>query len=177
MSELLKIVRVYIVLGVLMVGGLVAYKTLQTWSWTAVPGDYRFMTPYLQPQAMVRIDKTVRSTGQLKAGDIVAYINNSQEQALKFGRVVGLPGQRVAIVKGDPVVNGEKLSEPYITKQVYMGGQTGPATLDECYVPRNHLYLLVDERDADIFKGGLAQEDSRGMGPVSVHRLKGKVVR
>lgn len=49
----------------------------------------------------------------LHRGDVVA-IRTSGRQLLYLKRIVGLPGERVRIRKGEVLINDEPLSEPYV---------------------------------------------------------------
>jgi signal peptidase I len=48
-----------------------------------------------------------------KRGDVVA-IRIAGERRMYLKRVIGLPGERVAIHRGSVYINGEKLEEPYV---------------------------------------------------------------
>jgi len=48
-----------------------------------------------------------------KRGDVVA-IRIAGERRMYLKRVIGLPGERVAVHRGNVYINGEKLDEPYV---------------------------------------------------------------
>ena len=74
-------------------------------------------------------------------------------------RVVGLPGDTVEIQRGQVIVNGAPLSEPYIT---HHSNGSHPKTT----VPRGSYFVLGDNRRAS--------NDSRDWGPVSESRIIGR---
>ena len=95
------------------------------------------MTPTLTPgqHLLARRPATSRP---LRRGDVVV-VDSEELGRLVVKRVVGLPGEQVAIgPEGLVRVDGELLDEPHV---VHPGGQTG--TFD---VPRGRLLLLGDNR-------------------------------
>ena len=74
-------------------------------------------------------------------------------------RVVGLPGDTVEIQRGQVIVNGIPLNEPYITQR---GNGSHPKTT----VPEGSYFVLGDNRRAS--------NDSRDWGPVSESRIIGR---
>jgi signal peptidase I len=80
-------------------------------------------------------------------------------------RVIGLPGDRVSIENGHPVINGKELTdEPYITPCADSTSCNMPHTIT---IPRGEYYMLGDNRgDSD---------DSRYWGPVPISWIIGQV--
>lgn len=74
-------------------------------------------------------------------------------------RVVGLPGERVAVQRGRARVDGQRLDEPYAVG-------TGPAATFD--VPAGHVAVLGDGRGAST--------DSRSYGPVPLDDVLRRVV-
>lgn len=121
------------------------------------------MAPGLVPGKNYWILIKERTPEKLASEDIVAfeYILTSQDkEAVRAGRVYGLPGQRVKMVKGDLFVNGRKAA-------VALG--KGEETFEEIIVPRDSLFVLMDNRDVG------PQMDSRAMGPLGAGAVLGKV--
>ncbi len=105
---------------------------------------------------------------QLERGDVIFYrhlftTSRKQNQDAFLGRVMGLPGDRVKIVKGEVFVNGGKAQDAVPV------AQRGNDDLEEVIVPRDSVFVLCDNRR-------LAQKyDSRGIGPVGKWAILGKV--
>jgi signal peptidase I len=80
-------------------------------------------------------------------------------------RVIGLPGDRLSIENGHPVINGKELTdEPYITPCTDATSCVMPHTI---VIPRGEYYMLGDNRgDSD---------DSRYWGPVPLSWIIGEV--
>lgn len=127
------------------------------------------MAPTLQINDRVIIQKfSKQSTPQ--RGDIVLFHPPEQAQKIYAGvdanvafvfRVVGLPGETIAIKQGKVHINNQPLTEPYITQ---------PATNDfpPIQIPANSFIVLGDNRDNAF--------DSRYWGVVPRDRIVGKAV-
>jgi len=122
------------------------------------------MSPAIPPEKNAMIDPKVRQPQDLRRDDVVAYIYDVGGKGASrrvTARVVGLPGDRVKLVKGDVYVNGEK------------AGVTTEKKLVEDYaeiiVPRNTIFMLCDNR------AGAKGLDSRTLGPIGTWALVGKL--
>jgi len=98
-------------------------------------------------------------------GDIVVFdppIGGSTKPYIK--RVIGLPGERVAIHDGSVYINGERLDEPYLNGTATSWPNGDPTR--EIVVPEDHLFVLGDNRNNST--------DSRSFGPIAQDTLIGK---
>ena len=97
------------------------------------------MRPTLQDGEYILVNKLAYRTGEPHRGDIVVFIFpvNPQEDLIK--RVIGLPGESVAVNNGIVSVNGAPLTEPYIASP--------PAYDGEWIVPEGQLFVLGDNRN------------------------------
>lgn len=102
----------------------------------------------------------------LDRGDVVAYAHEVGGRGVKqlVGRIVGLPGDRVRIAKGEVLVNGQRLAETYVNAK-----NRSSEDYAEVLVPRDAVFILGDNRT------GAKAVDSRALGPVSTWALSGKV--
>jgi signal peptidase I len=78
-------------------------------------------------------------------------------------RVIGLPGETVAVVDGDVFIDGEKLEEPYLVEE-YRDRQNHSPVVE----PAGEYYVLGDRRNSS--------NDSRVWGPVPRNSIYGKAV-
>jgi signal peptidase I len=101
----------------------------------------------------------------LERGDVVSFATVVGGTGVRTtaARVVGLPGDRVRIEKGELFVNGARAG----TEAVAAANKT----LDdyaEIIVPRDTVFVLCDNRKAG------ATRDSRALGPVPIGSLNGR---
>lgn len=75
-------------------------------------------------------------------GDVVA-VRMAGWNVVYVKRIVGLPGERIAFVKGDLLVNGQPLSEPYVR-------QRQPWTMEEMTLGSGEFFVVGDNRDMRI---------------------------
>ncbi len=116
------------------------------------------MVPTLRPDAFVLLD--IR-TGPPQRGEIVAFRHERVGPTLYVKRVIGLPGDRIAIAGGVVVRNGVRLDEPYVTLRDARG-------MRDVTVPPDAYFVLGDDRPAS--------EDSRVWGFVRASDLEGRAV-
>jgi signal peptidase I len=129
-----------------------------------VPGQE--MAPAIAPGTNQVVLVKERTPDKLAPGDIVVFeylTPGSQGVNIHAGRVMGLPGQRVKMVKGELLVNDQKSSAA--------GGAIGKPeeSFDEFIIPRDCLFLTMDNKNIG------SKYDSRAIGPVGVGAVLGKV--
>jgi len=124
--------------------------------------DGNEMVPALAAEKSVLIDPKTRHPDDLKKDDIVVYSYEIKSALKKVtARVIGLPGDRVKIVKGDVLVNNAKVSGSSDKK-------AAGENYAEIVVPRNTVFVLCDNRT----QKGL---DSRSLGPIGYWAIIGKL--
>ena len=119
------------------------------------------MAPRILSGEYVLINTFAYRFGTPARDDIVAFHHDEDSRAIFIKRVIGLPGDRIRIDRGDVYVNGVKLEEPYVRYR-------DARSFGEIAVPQGTAYVLGDNR-AD-------SEDSRFFGPVSDDRLIGRAI-
>jgi len=103
------------------------------------------MQPTLEINDRLIIDKVTYRFDSPRRGDIIVFSPPPvlEEQDVRddlIKRVIGLPGDEVAISNGEVRINGDTLSESYIKEAI--GYEFGPVT-----VPPDHYLVLGDNRN------------------------------
>lgn len=95
------------------------------------------MAPTLRDGALV-LTRRLGRRAPVRRGDLVIVDSRELgEHVIK--RVIGLPGETVAIELGQVHIDGRALAEPYASRSVFT---------DSYRVPPGHYLLLGDNRDA-----------------------------
>lgn len=138
-----------------------------------VEGDS--MWPTLHNGEYILVNKVDYFIHSPHRGDIIVFNATPADQPDKdfIKRVIGLPGESIAIHGGSVWVNGKKLIEPYeAQKPTYtwpLGGASGcPSTYTKqgCMVPSGDYFVLGDNRNNS--------EDSHLWGFLPKHYIIGK---
>jgi signal peptidase I len=104
----------------------------------------------------------VRDVGSINRGDIVAFRYPRDQSKSFVKRVIGLPGERIAIRGGQVFVNGTPLDEPYVA------ASNRSADSLETTVEPESFFLMGDNRSNS--------SDSRHWGTVPRTLIWGQVV-
>ncbi len=118
------------------------------------------MTPTLQNGEFVLVNRLSYQFGSPTRGDLIVFRSVNQPDWDLIKRVVGIPGDTIAISSGRVVVNGTPLVEPYIKAEpLYAGHWT---------VPQGYLFVLGDNRNNS--------EDSHVWGLLPLRNVIGKAL-
>jgi len=101
--------------------------------------------------------------GDIKRGDTVVFLFPGGPTTSYIKRVIGLPGDTVAVDDGYVIVNGKKLVENYVPSE-YRDDRSYPLHV----VPKNEYFVLGDHR--------VSSNDSRAWGFVPRNYIYGKAV-
>lgn len=104
----------------------------------------------------------LKSFGTLKRGDIVVFKYPYDTTKSYFKRIVGLPGETVAIRAGRVYINDNELSEGYVAQEFNQVALSVPLV----QIPQKHYYMIGDNRDHS--------SDSRTWGTVAEELIYGK---
>jgi len=123
------------------------------------------METTLLPGQYVLVDKLTPRFDAYQRGDIVVFTppGAAAGSTPLIKRVIGLPGDTIALRNGHVVINGQEISEPY----VYAGHPTEPRGQDHWVVPPDALFVMGDHREND--------NDSRIFGSVPLANIIGRV--
>jgi signal peptidase I len=126
------------------------------------------MQPGLDDNERIFINKFTYklNLGDVRRGDTVVFWYPKDTTKSYIKRVVGLPGDRIRIDRGQVFVNGAPLNEEYVAER-YRDMSTW-ADGQEVPVPRNEYFVLGDHRNSS--------SDSRAWGFVPRENIYGKAV-
>jgi signal peptidase I len=141
--------------------GLAAFIILFLYQPVKVEGTS--MAPGLEDQERIFINKFVYNWEPIQRGDIVVFHYPRDPSKSYIKRVVGVAGDRVQIVNGRVLVNGEVQPEEYVPP-----GYSDPGSYPETVVPSGSYFVLGDHRNMS--------NDSREFGPVEQKYIYGKAV-
>lgn len=150
---------------VVVIGGAVAVALLiKTFLLQAFYIPSESMEPTLVKNDRVLVNKLAYDLGDIQQGDVVVFEKPETDvTALDvkdlIKRVVGLPGQAVAIEGGRVLIDGQPLDEPYLapgTTTLPGTGTVDPtsadrtvhacSTADPCVVPDGYVFVMGDNR-------------------------------
>jgi signal peptidase I len=119
------------------------------------------MRPALRHGAWVLVDRGAYHSQFPRRFDIIRFVDTSRDGAWSVKRIIGLPGERLALRGGCLFVGGEACAEPHA-----WGGAAG----DHSWDPGTGEYVVLGDNRA-------ASTDSRHYGPISLRSICGRVVR
>jgi signal peptidase I len=149
---------------------------------TFVVGTYLIPSGSMEPTLMINdrimVDKQSYHMHGVHEGDIVVFSTPPAENcggapvADLVKRVIGLPGQTVALSHGQVYINGKLLAEPWLPPQTQQATTPGPSHAPYALalpykVPAGDLYVMGDNRTVSC--------DSRYWGPIRESSIVGKV--
>jgi len=118
------------------------------------------MVPTLQAGDRVMVAKFAHRLADPERGDLIAF--EAPEGEINVKRVVGLPGDTVAVRDGVLFVNDEPRRESYVDYRLTDSSFFGPVT-----VPEDHLFVMGDNRSNSL--------DSRALGAIPEKSVLGRV--
>lgn len=119
------------------------------------------MEPTISQNGSIVISKR-RAT--IRRGDIIIHKYPADHSQLFIKRVIGLPGEVIAIREGRIFIDGKLLEENYLDRKLTNIARI----LSEYQIPQRSYYLLGDNREAS--------NDSRNWGPLSEDLIYGKIL-
>ena len=119
------------------------------------------MLPRLEDDDRLFINKFVYRFSAIQRGDVVVFHYPRDPEKSYIKRVIAVPGDRLRIDRGDVILNGRLLPEPYVPDE-YRDSRSLP----EMVVPPGYYYMMGDHRSIS--------SDSREFGPVERDLVYGK---
>ncbi len=121
------------------------------------------MLPHLEDHDRLFINKFVYRFTAIQRGDVVVFHYPRDPEKSYIKRVIALPGDRLRIDRGDVIVNGRPINEPYVPEE-YRDAKS----MSEMTVPAESYFMMGDHRSIS--------SDSREFGPVARDLIYGKAV-
>ncbi len=118
------------------------------------------MEPTLHTDDRVILEKITYRFRPPQRGDIVVVKVSDRSQPL-IKRIIGLPGETIAIRNGKVYINGQPLEEDYLTWPTR--GYLPPTR-----IPPMYYFVMGDNRNAS--------NDSRNFGPISRDQIVGRAI-
>ena len=123
------------------------------------------MMPSIADQQRIFVDKFFFQVGisEIHRGDVVVFWFPQDQRISYIKRVIGVPGDRIAVVGGRVFLNGRLLVEPYVPAEF-----RDEAEMPEIQLSADEYFVLGDHRNSS--------NDSRTWGPVRRQFIYGKAV-
>lgn len=123
--------------------------------------DGSSMEPNFHNGDYVVVNRLAFRSGQIERGDVIVFPSPKNPELDYIKRVIGLPGDHIAIYNGAVVVNGVTIEEPYLSEP-----QVG--SYAERIVPEDSVFVMGDNRNNS--------DDSRSWGFLPIDAIVGKAV-
>lgn len=120
------------------------------------------MLPSLEHSEFTIVNKLIYRLHRPEPGDIIVFRSWDEEGRDYIKRVIALPGETVVLKRGQVIVKGLTLNEPYKLRPLDPPLR-GPYKVT---VPKGHLFVMGDNRENST--------DSRTEGPVPMENILGK---
>jgi len=121
------------------------------------------MLPRLEDRDRLFINKFVYHFSGIERGDVVVFHYPRDPEKSYIKRVIGLPGDRIVIDRGQVWLNGNLLHESYVPLMY-----RDTRSMAELIVPPETYFMMGDHRSIS--------SDSREFGPVDRSLIYGKAV-
>jgi signal peptidase I len=139
--------------------GIISFAIFK-WVLLPVRAEGFSMQPTHQPGAFILVNRLAFTMRPPVRGDIVA-IRLAGTRVVYVKRVMGLPGERLAIVGGLVHIDGQPLDEPYVHAR-------GPWELEELTIGPDEYFVVGDNRGMNMREHALGRVDAA--------RIVGRVV-
>lgn len=146
-------------LVVLLILGLIAIA-ISKWFFTPIRISGISMEPGYRDGTFHVINRLPYLFRTPKRGEVVA-IKQAETRAVWLARVIGLPGERVAIVKSQVFINGDTLTEPYLILSATIWDR------DEIQLGAQQYFVAGDNQTMD--------QDAHELGEVEARRILGRI--
>ncbi|SDJ43909.1 signal peptidase I [Salimicrobium halophilum] len=133
--------------------------------------DGESMEPTLYDGNLLMVNKVLYDWTDVHRHDIIVFHYNEEDDYVK--RVIGLPGDHVAVKNDTLYINGAPVEEKYLDElrpddgRVFTGDFTLEGVTGNSEVPEGQLFVMGDNRRDSL--------DSRSFGFIDIQSIVGKV--
>ena len=156
----------------IVIAGLLAF-IVRMFFFAPIVVDGPSMMPTLEDGDHMIVNKFSYFIGEPERFDIVVFHATAKKDYIK--RVIGLPGEHVAIVDDSLYINGKQIDEPFLDEKKRLLNNNQVYTFDfrledipggYATIPEDHVLVLGDNR--------ANSRDSRSLGLIHYDQLVGK---
>jgi signal peptidase I len=130
---------------------------------TILIGDHVLVNRFLYAPTLFEWERRLLPVREIRRGDIVVFKHPPQPEQDFIKRVIGLPGETVALRDGELWIDGRPVAEPYLVEAERHGASYGPVRVEP-----GHYFLLGDHRSRSA--------DSREWGQAAAELIKGRAI-
>ena len=136
-------------------------------------GDHLLVNKFVFAPTATRLENALLPIDPIQRGDVIVFKFPEDPERDFIKRVIGLPGETVALRNKRVFINDKPLDEPYV-RYLIPPGEEGELDLDvrvqygPVTVPEGHYFMMGDNRDNS--------QDSRYWGFLPTHYIKGKAL-
>lgn len=130
------------------------------WVLTPIRAEGVSMLPAYHSGSLHIVNRLAFAYGRPSRGDVIA-IELAGPHVVYVKRIVALPGERFAMIKGQAYINGVALAEPYVQNQA-------PWDVPEVTLTSRDYYVIGDNREM--------RAADHAFGRVDVSRIMGRVI-
>lgn len=130
-----------------------------------VSGNSMYSTFY--DKEYILTDKITYRLGEPKRGDVVVFKSPKNPDVDFIKRIIGLPGETVALTNGRVYINNEALPESYLSDKIFTPGSYFLREGGSVVVPDGQYFVMGDNRTGS--------SDSREWGPMKKEEIIGRV--
>ena len=136
-------------------------------------GDHLLVNKFVFAPTATRLEDMLLPIDPIRRGDVIVFKFPEDPERDFIKRVIGLPGETVALRNKRVLINNKPLDEPYVHYLV-PPGEEGEGDLDvrvqygPVTVPQGHYFMMGDNRDNS--------QDSRYWGFLPKDYVKGKAL-
>lgn len=125
------------------------------------------MAPAVVNGERVLTNKFVYRIREPRFGEIIIFHSPQDERFDAVSRIIAIPGDRIKIVEGDVILNGQKLNEPYLPEANSTVSGKFIGEDNEKTLGINEYFVMSDKRSTT--------NDSRSYGYVKRESIVGKI--